>query len=223
MTTPTPAPALLTFDVFGTVLDWRRGLAEALAPAGVVLDDALFDRIVDAQGALEARPPFRRYREIVAESLRTVCGLDAARADAIGAAAGTWPAYPDSAAALRHLLARARCAALTNSDRDHGEEVQARLGFRLSAWLCAEDVRAYKPDPRFWRELSARLGVAPGPRWWHVSAYTDYDLGVARELGLTTVFVARPHARAGPATFSVRDLAGLADIVPPTPSSCNDP
>jgi 2-haloalkanoic acid dehalogenase type II len=210
---PEDAPALLTFDVFGTVVDWRRGVADALAPAGIALDDALFDRIVDAQGALEARAPSRRYREIVAESLRTVCGLDAARADAAGAAVGAWPAYPDSAPALRRLLARARCVALTNSDRDHGEEVQARLGLRLSAWLCAEEVRCYKPDPRFWREAAARLGVAPGPRWWHVSAYADYDLGVARALGLTPVFVARPHARPGTATHAVADLAALAELV----------
>jgi 2-haloalkanoic acid dehalogenase type II len=212
-----PAPTLLTFDVFGTIVDWRRGLAEALAPAGIALDDALFDRIVDAQGALEARPPFRRYREIVAESLRAVCGLEAGRADAIGAAVGAWPAYPDSAAALRRLLSRAPCAAISNSDRDHGEAAQAGLGLRLSAWLCAEELRCYKPDPRCWREAAARLGIAPGPRWWHVSAYADYDLGVAGELGLTTVFVARPHARVGPATLSVRDLAGLADIVLPAP------
>jgi FMN phosphatase YigB (HAD superfamily) len=102
---------------------------------------------------------------------------------------------------------------MTNSDRDHGEEVQARLGLRLSAWLCAEEVRRYKPDPRFWRELSARLGVLPGPAWWHVSAYGDYDLGAARALGLTTVFVARPHARPGPADLRVPDLGALADLV----------
>jgi 2-haloalkanoic acid dehalogenase type II len=177
------------------------------------MDGALFDRIVDAQGALESLPPFRRYREIVAESLRSACGLDAARADAIGGAVGSWPAYPDSPAALGRLLARVRCAAMTNSDRDHGEEVQARLGLRLSAWLCAEEVRCYKPDPRFWRALAARLGVAPGPRWWHVSAYADYDLGAARALGLTTVFVSRPHARPGEATHTVPDLTALAELV----------
>jgi FMN phosphatase YigB (HAD superfamily) len=102
---------------------------------------------------------------------------------------------------------------MTNSDRDHGGETQARLGVRLSAWLCAEEVRCYKPDPRFWREAAARLGVAPGPRWWHVSAYAAYDLDVARRLGLTTVFVARPHARPGAATHAVRDLAELAALV----------
>jgi FMN phosphatase YigB (HAD superfamily) len=49
--------------------------------------------------------------------------------------------------------------------------------------------------------------------WWHVSAYADYDLRAARELGLTCVFVQRPHSRPGPVDVSVTDLAALADIL----------
>lgn len=206
-------PRLLTFDLFGTVVDWRRGLAEALAAAGHSLAPGDFDRVVDRQGALEQLPPFRSYREITALSLVEVVGLDPATADAIGAAVGTWPVFPDSAAALRRLMAVAPCAATTNSDRAHGEQVQDALGFRLSAWFCAEEVRCYKPDLRFWREVSARLGVEPGPAWWHVSAYADYDLGAAASLGLTTVFVERPHARPGPAAHRVEDLGELARLV----------
>jgi 2-haloacid dehalogenase len=207
------APRLLTFDVFGTVLDWRRGLSEAVAALGRPLGPGEFDRVVDRQGALEQEPPFRTYRAITAASLVDVLGLDPARADAVGTAVGTWPLYPDSAAALRRLMAAAPCAAMTNSDRAHGEQVQAGLGFRLSAWFCAEEVRCYKPDPRFWREVSARLGVPPGRDWWHVSAYADYDGQVAASLGLTTVFVDRPHARPGPAAHRVATLAALAELV----------
>ncbi len=206
-------PRLLTFDLFGTVVDWRRGLAETLATAGHALTPGEFDRLVDRQGALEQSPPFRSYREITALSLVEIAGLDPAVADAIGAAVGTWPAFPDSAAALRRLMAVAPCAATTNSDRAHGEQVQDALGLRLSAWFCAEEVRCYKPDPRFWREVSARLGIEPGPGWWHVSAYADYDLDVAASLGLTTVFVERPHARPGPAAHRVKDLGDLARLV----------
>jgi 2-haloalkanoic acid dehalogenase type II len=194
------------------VVDWRRGLGEALAARGRPLGPGEFDRIVDRQGALEQERPFRRYRQIAALSLVDVLGLDPAAADAIGEGVGTWPAYPDAAPALRRLMAIAPCAAMTNSDRAHGAQAQAGLGFPLSAWICAEDVGCYKPDPRFWREVSARLGVEPGPAWWHVSAYADYDLGVAASLGLTTVFVARPHARPGPAAHRVTDLAGLAAL-----------
>src|SRR5205085_8095336 len=97
-----------------------------------------------------------------------------------------------------------------NSDLAHGEQVQAQLGFRLSDWLCAEETHCYKPDPEFWNAMARRWRLTPGPEWWHVSAYADYDLAVANRLGLTTVFVARPHARRGPATHSVVDLAELA-------------
>ena len=205
-------PVILTFDVFGTIVDWRRGLTEALAAHGRELAPADFDRVVDLQAELE-RGPFRSYREITAESLVRAVALDAAAADAIGAAVGTWPPYPDSAAALRRLQERVPCVAMTNSDRAHGEQMQERLGLRLAGWICAEDVRRYKPDPGFWHAVAARRGVAFGRRWWHVSAYADYDLDVARRLGLTTVYVARSHARPGPADHAVADLAELADLI----------
>src|SRR5512142_1320663 len=107
----------------------------------------------------------------------------------------------------------APCVAMTNSDRAHGAEVQAALGFELSAWICAEEVGCYKPDPRFWRAVSARLGVEPGPSWWHVSAYADYDGEAAAALGLTTVCVERPHSRPGPAAHEVADLLELAALL----------
>ncbi|BDG04696.1 HAD family hydrolase [Anaeromyxobacter oryzae] len=206
-------PALLSFDVFGTVLDWQAGLRAALALRGVALGDGDFDRIVDRQGVLEQEAPFRSYREIVARSLVDVLGMDPGDADAIGRDAGTWPAFPDARAALLRLQARAPCLAMTNSDRRHGVDVQARLGFRLSRWLCAEDVGVYKPAPAFWSAAAAVTGAALGPAWWHVAAYADYDLSVARSLGLTTVLVGRPHRRVGPADLVVPDLLALADVV----------
>jgi 2-haloalkanoic acid dehalogenase type II len=217
MPTDTPAappgrPAVLTFDIFGTVIDWRRGLEEALSACGQPLAPGDFDRIIDAQAALEAES-FRSYREITAESLVATLGLDRAAADRIGAELGRWPLYPDSREGLRRLLAIAPCAATTNSDRVHGEQVQEQLGFHLSGWICAEEVGRYKPDREVWHAAAKRLGVEPSPAWWHVSAYADYDLDVAARLGLTTVFVGRPHARPGPATLAARDLRELAGLL----------
>ena len=194
-------PSLLTFDIFGTVLDWRAGLG-----------DRDFDRLVDVQGELE-QGRFRGYAEIVAESLVRVRGMDVVSAARMGAEAGTWPLFPDSREALRRMQRKAKLAATTNSDRAHGEQVQAQLGFRLDAWICAEEVRAYKPDRRMWDAASRKLGKPFDRSWWHVSAYADYDLATARELGLTCVFVQRPHSRPGPADITVPDLAALADLV----------
>jgi 2-haloacid dehalogenase len=194
-------PSLLTFDIFGTVLDWRAGLG-----------DRDFDRLVDVQGELE-QGRYRGYAEIVAESLVRVRRMDVVSAARMGAEAGTWPLFPDSREALRRLQRAAKVAATTNSDRAHGEQVQAQLGFRLDEWICAEEVRAYKPDRRIWDAASRKLGKPFDRSWWHVSAYADYDLRTARELGLTCVFVRRPHCRPGPADVTVPDLAGLADLV----------
>jgi 2-haloalkanoic acid dehalogenase type II len=203
-------PRLFTFDVFGTVLDWRRGLRSAVDPRP--LSDGDFDRLIDVQGELE-QGPFRGYAGIVADSLVRVLGLSREKAEPIGADAGRWPLFPDSAAALRRLGRVAPCAATTNSDRAHGEDVQGTLGFRLDGWICAEDVRAYKPDRRIWQAASQRMQVPFGPEWWHVSAYADYDLRTAADLGLTRVFVQRPHCRAGDADHVVADLAALVDLV----------
>ncbi|HZR07145.1 MAG TPA: HAD-IA family hydrolase [Myxococcales bacterium] len=199
---------LLTFDVFGTVLDWRKGLRAAL---GGRLSDAEFDRIVDRQGELER--DFRPYREIVAQSLVDELGSDREQAARIGASAGTWPVFSDSAAGLRRLRAVAPCAAITNSDPEHRPQIEKQLGFALDGWISAGEVRAYKPDPEMWRAAARRMGVTPGRQWWHVSAYGDYDHKTAHALGLTCVFVRRPHSRPGPADLVVEDIAALADAV----------
>jgi len=195
---------LVTFDIFGTVLDWRRGLSR--------LSDGEFDGAIDRQAQLEAGT-FRSYTEILAQSLLDTKRFDAVTAARVGAEAGFWPLFPDSAEALRKLRNLAPCAAITNSDQAHGDDVQAQLGFPLDGWICAEEVRAYKPDERMWQAASKKLGVPFGRDWWHVSAYADYDLETARKLGLTCVFVQRPHSRPGAADFAVRDLTELAALV----------
>lgn len=209
MTVSLVKPEILTFDIFGTVVDWRRGLEGDL---GRALPPDVFDRIVDAQGALEAKG-FRPYREIVAESLVKVLRLPRRRAAEIGLSAGRWPLFPDAREGLRRLLRAAPCVAMTNSDRLHGDQVQAQLGFRLTDWVAAEDLRRYKPAPAFWEAVSFRRGLPFGPWWWHVSAYADYDLDVARALGLTAVFIPRPHARPGIAPRVAADLRALATLV----------
>jgi 2-haloalkanoic acid dehalogenase type II len=205
-------PVVLTFDIFGTVLDWRAGLARDLAKHDIALTPASFEAILSEQDRLE-HERFRSYAEITRLSLVNVLGLPDSAAEVISANLGTWPLYPDSASALRRLLERVNCVAMTNSDRVHGEQVQAQLGFRLTHWICAEDVRVYKPDPGFWHAVAARTGQVLDRSWWHVSAYADYDLNTARSLGLTTVHVQRPHARSGPADYTVSDLDGLANLV----------
>ena len=209
-------PQLVTFDILGTIIDWRTGLKTACRAAGRPLREGEFDRIVDVQGELEQggrkRGDFLDYATVTQRSLTSVLGWDGATAAAIGAEVGAWPFYPD-VSALKSLMQRAPCGAMTNSDRRHGQAIQARLCFSLDVWLCAEDIRLYKPSPEFWLHMGKLRGITPSADWWHVSAYADYDLDVANRLGLTTVLVTRPHARPGAASHVVADLNGLLNLL----------
>ena len=207
-----PAPSLLTFDIFGTVVDWRRGLAEAARALGADVSDREFQAIIDFQAREEAGV-FRRYSDILAESLVRLIHIERKAAQSIAAEAGRWPLFSDSADGLRMLMRAAPCVAITNSDQAHGRQVQEQLGARLNGWICAEDVRCYKPAPEFWIAVAARRSVTFGPHWWHVSAYADYDHQAAARFGLTTVFVEREHSRWGPTAHTVTDLRALATFV----------
>lgn len=205
-------PALVTFDVFGTVIDWRAGLKESARESGVEVSDHAFEEVIAYQARVE-RGPYRSYTEILAESLVRVARMGRAAANAVAAKAGRWPLFPDAADGIRTLMRLAPCVAMTNSDQTHGVDVQKQLGFRLNGWICSEDVRCYKPAPEFWTAVGARRNVPFGPDWWHVSAYADYDMETASKLGLTTVFVERPHCVWGPSTLSAPDLRAVAALV----------
>src|SRR5256885_16103819 len=118
---PRVRPRLFTFDVFGTIVDWRAGLRKALGSRA--LSEADFDRLIDVQGELE-QGPFRRYAEIVADSLVRVLSLSRAEAERVGAEAGTWPLFPESAAGFGRPERIHTCAATTNNDQDDGHAVQ---------------------------------------------------------------------------------------------------
>ncbi len=208
-------PRLLTFDLFGTIVDWRAGLCAAAAARGFPVDEAAFVRLIDTQAADE-QMMFRPYVEIVERSLVRVLGMPLGDARAIGEGAGEWPVFADAPAALKQLLRSVPCAATTNSDLRHRGAIESQLGVRLEPWICAGEVGAYKPDVRIWQAASARTGIAAGPGWWHVSAYADYDLATARALGLTCVLVRRPHHRSGSPDLidhSVADLGELATLL----------
>ena len=205
-------PSLLTFDVFGTVLDWRTGMIDAARAEGVDLTGHAFEDVIGYQALIE-RGPYRTYSDILAESLVRVARMGRSAAQRVAGSAGRWPLFPDSADGIRTLMRLAPCVAMTNSDQAHGIDVQKQLGFRMNGWICAEDVRCYKPAPEFWTAVSARRNVAFGPDWWHVSAYADYDMETASKLGLTTVFVERPHKVWGPSNWSAPDLRAVAALI----------
>ena len=207
----TMRPKLITFDIFGTVLDWKKGMSISCDAVGRPLNSEEFEQILEVQGEMEA-DHFLTYSKITSKSLMRVLNMEESIADEISNNIGYWPLFSD-ASVIKELMEISLCAAMTNSDVIHGMQVQESLGFQLSDWLCAEESGFYKPDPKVWETMAVRQGIEFGPHWWHVSAYADFDLSVANGLGLTTVFVRRPHSRPGTATYEIESLLELQNLI----------
>lgn len=214
----------LTFDCFGTLMDWRRGQEEAMAslPELVGHEDAfasLESARMEAEKVLQGGP-FLPYREILALSLLEAAdaalGIPLSRASALAFAdtQAAWPAYPDSKQALQRIAAKAIIGLLSNCDAAPLRHAAAQgLGLSAPLLIPAEAVRSYKPDAGHWQAALRTLDCT-AQEVLHVSAYTYYDLAPAHRLGFPVAFLARDGEEAPghfPLAYQARDLADLAD------------
>jgi 2-haloacid dehalogenase len=195
----------LTFDCYGTLIDWEAGilagLRRVLDPHGVAAtDDELLEAYARAEAELETGP-YRRYRDVLGEGLRRVArghGVEATAEDmnAFGGSVGEWPAFPDSAVALGRLATRFRLGVITNCDDDLFASSNRRLGVVFDWIITAEQVGAYKPDPRNFEVALERIGV-PRERILHVAQSLFHDHVPAKRLGLATAWIDRRRGRPG--------------------------
>ena len=195
----------LTFDCYGTLIDWEAGilagLRAVLDPHGVVAGDDELLEMYAAVEAVEEAGPYRRYRDILSGALRAVGGgfgiePTPEELEAFGGSVGDWPAFPDSSAALARLHDRFRLGVITNCDDDLFAASETRLGVRFDEVVTAQQVGAYKPDPRGFGIMAERLGL-PRDRILHVAQSLFHDHVPAKALGYTTVWIDRRHDRTG--------------------------
>jgi 2-haloalkanoic acid dehalogenase type II len=199
----------LSFDCYGTLIDWEAGLAAVLrgwaGRHGVGLDDeALLAAYATHEAAAETEHPGDPYPVILARSMRSLGAqlgvpVSDAEADGLGASVPDWPAFPDSPAALRTLAGRYRLIILSNVDRASFAGSNRRLGVTFTSILTAQDIGSYKPSSRNFEALLAerdRLGIAEG-RLLHVAQSLFHDHVPAQAAGLPTAWINRRHARVG--------------------------
>jgi putative hydrolase of the HAD superfamily len=199
----------MSFECYGTLFDWEAGIAAVLRPwareAGVDLDDeGLLRAYGDAEAAVEGEKPTTAYPGILEESFRrTGTGLgrpvDDAWARRLGLSVPDWPAFPDSAAALRSLAEHYQLIILSNVDRAGFAGSNRHLDGRFAAVITAEDVGAYKPADAHFRALESTLddlGIARGALV-HVAQSLFHDHVPANRHGLSSVWVNRRHDRPG--------------------------
>ena len=195
---------VLTFDCFGTLIDWESGLLttlrEALPGAVDTDDDVLLESYARHEAAAE-RPPYRSYREVLATGVRGVAadlGLDVDD-DAVARFSESvrdWPAFPDSAEALARLHESFRLGVITNCDTDLFRASSERLGTDFDWVVTAETARSYKPALAGF-ELAFTTIPVPQERILHVAQSLFHDHVPAKQLGLTTVWIDRRHDRPG--------------------------
>ena len=195
----------LTFDCYGTLIDWEAGLgaafAEILDQHGVAYDqDDVLVRFARHEAAAEAGA-YRRYRDVLAAGLKGVAGelgFEPTSEDVEGFSRSVedWPAFSDSTDALRRLQSQFRLGVLTNCDDDLFAASNRRLDVDFDWVITAEQVGSYKPNERNFQAMLDRLGL-PQDRIVHVAQSLFHDHAPAKRLGFTTVWIDRRHDRPG--------------------------
>jgi 2-haloacid dehalogenase len=199
----------MSFDCYGTLIDWETGIANALRPwaarSGLGLaDQALLAAYGNTETHVEDDMPGALYPVVLGETMRRV-GADlgaevtADDAEAFGQSVKDWPAFPDTVEALRRLSTRYKLIILSNIDRASFAASNPRLGVTFDSIITAEDVGSYKPQRghfnRLFEEIE-RLGIAR-ERLVHVAESLFHDHQPAAELGLPSVWIHRRHEKGG--------------------------
>ncbi len=195
----------MTFDCYGTLVDWEAGILNGLQPVLSVHDvEATPDQLLESYGRHEAAfeaGPYLPYRTVLAASVRGVCadlgiqptdGQVAEFADSVG----NWPAFGDTAAALRRLARRFKLGVITNCDDDLFARTNRRLGVKFDWVVTAQQAQGYKPRIENFKFAFSRMGLPPD-RILHVAQSLFHDHVPAKSLGMTTVWVNRRHDRPG--------------------------
>jgi 2-haloacid dehalogenase len=220
---------VLTFDCYGTLIDWEAGL---LAGLRAVLDEAAADvtddELLEAYAVHEAAAeggPWMTYREVLARALGGVCERyryrpSLAQASQFVASVGDWPPFPDAAESLARLGRRFKLGVITNCDDDLFAASNRRLGEPFRWVVTAERARSYKPALRNF-QLALELIGRPPQRIVHVAQSLYHDHLPASRLGLATAWIDRRRGRPGfgatpPACarpdIVVADMSAFADL-----------
>jgi len=218
---------VLTFDCYGTLIDWAAGVSAALQPILTAHDVTIEDeKLFRLYGQFEREVEsgaYVQYREVLRRVVRRFgdrFGFSPtnAQADRFADSVGNWPPFDDTNDALRQLSAQFRLAVVSNVDDDLFRDTARHFEVGFDDVITGEQVRAYKPALDPFEATFARLGVPPN-RLLHVAQSVYHDVNSAGRLGLSCVWVRRYGERFDPPTpqtdpaLTVPDLSSLADVL----------
>ena len=200
---------VITFDCYGTLIDWENGIAGAFQDAGVDHPrEELLRAYAEAERAVE-HEDYRSYREVLTEAAKRVAGRDGSfLADSLP----HWKPFPDTNPALERLRAAGyKLGILSNTDDDLLAATRRHFTVDFDLLVTAQQVHSYKPAHGHFHTARAWIGAQ---RWLHAAQSNFHDIAPATALGIPNAWVNRHGQRGGVTpTYEVRDLKGLADLL----------
>lgn len=225
----------LTFDCYGTLIDWEQGILGALRPILAAHGTrALDSEVLRAYADLEARlegGAYRTYRSILEDIVRGMgerfhFSPSAKEIRSLPESLPNWEPFADTQAALKSLHSRYQLAVISNTDDDLFAATAKKIGINFDFVITAQQAKSYKPSLNNFRVALDRIGL-PAESVLHVGQSVFHDVVPAKSLGLATVWVTRRRVKEGiaatlPASgqpdMEVPDLKTLADA-----AGVNDP
>lgn len=224
-----PRPLIITFDCYGTLVQWHRAVREAV---GAILERhlqadvprervvALADRLRGLAVEQQRRPVYREYRGVLHAALTQALseiGLEATADDmrTLLATLGRIDPHPEVPGVLARPRERYRIAIISNTGDDLIAGTVVAIGTPIDFVVTAQQARAYKPDHRLFLEAYATMGVSKDETI-HVGMGQFTDLKVCRELGIRSVWIDREGEPLDPAWHPdavLKDLSGLPDLL----------
>jgi len=222
---------LITFDCYGTLVDWETGIFSALrrvlAAHGKDISDSAL--LLELYGELEAEAEageYSTYRNVLQRVVRGVgqrLGFEPSEAEtrSLPESIANWQPFPDTVESLRRLKQRYKLAVLSNIDDDLFALTAPKLSVTFDHVITAQQAGCYKPSLKLFQMAEERCGVTRAA-WLHVGQSIYHDVIPAQSLGLATVWVNRPSPRqgvgavkaaAGKPDLEVADLKTLAELV----------
>ena len=210
----------VTFDCYGTLVDWNGGIrAELEKLFGVEDADKLLARFHELEPEIQAARPGASYREVLTIALERLAqdeglALPEGETSALARSLPSWPVFEDVPAALAEARDRGwKLAILSNTDRDLIDASMVAIGIAFQRVVVASEIGSYKPAKRHWEVFREQAGVDE-TNHVHVAQSLYHDVAPASELGISCIWINRlgePEDSRPRKTLT--SLTGLADAL----------
>jgi 2-haloacid dehalogenase len=205
-----------TFDCYGTLIDWNRGVGRELERLfGAANVAELLHRYHELERQLQREEPTASYRDILTQVLPRLGPVPAGEEDALARSLPSWTPFPEVPAALEDARARGwKLAILSNTDRDFIEASLDHIGVPFELAIVASEIGSYKPAHGHWRAFAERVGDESDITHVHVGASLFHDVVPASALGLKTIWINRlGEAPEPPPDVELHSLTGLGEAL----------